>query len=243
MFPYLFQWMRPLSMTLWLAVIWVLYLALADDWRTRVGRIGAPVVVVSTVVLTVLTSLSSTAILITEGPVDDAVATLAPATIDAVGDGPTLIWPVGGCLDWVANGLVLELERAGVDVRAPEGDAHRYGEHRIYDGSNAESSVVVACREEIDAYADAEGFEEVARFSPLTAAQEEEFREAGDALRREAIDEGRDDLVPYIDDGAIALFGPGTGLDESVLARYRALQPDYDERVVVYVGPPIDASP
>ena len=74
----------------------------------------------------------------------------------------------------------------------------------------------------------------------LTPEEEADFVSARAALGEEARAEGRDDLLPFIESGAIALFDTPTGLDEETLARYRELQGPFDERVVVYVGPPIE---
>jgi hypothetical protein len=239
LFPYLFQWMRPVAMLLWVAAAWTVFRALDRSWADRVARVGAPVLVAATAIVSVLTAASPADLLITEGPVDDAVAEVLPGSIEASKGDRVLIWPTGGCLDWVANGVVLGLDRAGVTVLGTEGDAHRYGDHRVYDGGNADATLVVACRDTIETYRDDPDFEEVASYAALSPAEEAEFLDVRDQLRAEAVAMGDEELAGFVDTGALALFATDTGLDPGLLERYRQLQPAHDERIVVFHGPPM----
>jgi hypothetical protein len=239
LFPYLFQWLRPLAMLLWIAAAWTVYRAVDRSWVERLDRVGGPVLVAATAVVTLFTAASPADLLITEGPVDDAVAAVLPDAIDRTRDDRVLIWPTGGCLDWVANGVVLGLERAGVTVLGTEGDAHRYGDHRVYDGTNADATLVVACRDAIDEYGDDERYHHVSTYSSLSPAEEEEFLELRRELRTQAEAMGDDELAGFVDTGALALFATDTGLDPELVERYAQLQPRYDERIALYVGPPM----
>ncbi|MDZ7732639.1 MAG: hypothetical protein U5R31_05535 [Acidimicrobiia bacterium] len=195
-FPYLFQWMRPLTMLWWLTAAWAVYRAAPEGpRRPSAARVGTPVLVAIVVVLSLVTSLSDTELLIEDGFVDDAVAATAPPTVDAIeeaGADPVLVWPVGDCIDWTTNGIGLALERAGIGVRVPPEEAYRYGgDHRAWDGLNAEQMVVVACRDDLDTYAGEPGFTEVARYSALTPEEEREYEEVEAALIEDGARAGR----------------------------------------------------
>jgi hypothetical protein len=238
LFPYLFQWLRPVAMLLWVSAAWTVYRAVDRAWAERLARVGGPVLVAATAVVTLFTAASPADLLITEGPVDDAVAAVLPDAIDRTRDERVLIWPTGGCLDWVANGGVLGLERAGVTVLGTEGDAHRYGDHRVYDGTNADATLVVACRGAIDEYGDDERYHHVSTYNSLSPVEEEELLEIRRELRAQAEAMGDDELADFVDTGALALFATDTGLDPALVERYAELQPRYDERIALYVGPP-----
>jgi hypothetical protein len=54
-----------------------------------------------------------------------------------------VITDAGGSGAWYARGLVLELERRGIDVKVPAFDLEPYSAHRVYRGGRVAGAYVV----------------------------------------------------------------------------------------------------
>jgi len=242
-FPYLFGWLEVLTFFLWLSVGWSVYRALPPDLGRSTRRVVIPTASVLAGVLAVLTAAEIATDLEPPLPKEDAAtAAVTPDTVDATRGKRVLLVTSGTCLNEVGYGVALQLERHGIDVVVSEDQENRFGEDRVFDGSNADVQATVACRDAVDGeIARADGdpdVEVVASWDPvpaeLAASQDDINRAIADALH----ELGRDDLLPDIDSGWIVFSGPGAGLTEEVLGPYRELLQKSAERIVVTVGPP-----
>jgi hypothetical protein len=171
---------------------------------------------------------------------------LASPTVAAIEDGSV---PGGGSdgrylVTWTdpigvgaqGYGLLLELERQGLDVGALP--PHRAGTrpHRILEPDDATAEVHLSVGNDIEVWRAKPGVREVAYVDPRTPAEQQEYQE----LRRRAIDlleeRGLGDRISAVDTNVIAL---ATSLEippapRRVLARMVAL----GLPVAVFVSPP-----
>lgn len=140
--------------------------------------------------------------------VEPTVAALDDVTGEAsVDDASYLVtWADPLYLGGQGLGLMLELERRGYDVGAPEFVEPSVREHRVLAAADADVQIHVAAG--VGPIADAEsrpGAREVARVDPRTDEQIAEY----DRIRTHVIDtltaEGLDDLVPAVDTNTFGL--------------------------------------
>jgi hypothetical protein len=150
-YEYRVGWVRVLGMVAGVIVAWAGWSALVA-WRPGLER--RVLVPASLAVLAVLALVGSVAHVNAGRPQAGESATLAalaPGVVAGLpgGDGPVL---VDGGMSFdasvVASGLVLQLERRGVDARLPAGDRSA-GEHRMDGGPPRRARLVVATGGEI----------------------------------------------------------------------------------------------
>ena len=133
------EWTRALGFAGWVAVAWCLYEAAPNAWRRTLDRIAIPLLGVVFAVASVANVAAAVRTDPLAHPSVDAVGqlatTVAPdlqggATLVTAGTDPTQM--LGG--DPGQATLVLDLERAGVDVVVDADLADHYGAHRAQPG-------------------------------------------------------------------------------------------------------------
>jgi hypothetical protein len=249
---YLLLWARGTTVLVVVATVW----SAASAWaKGRPGRCpprwvaGGGVAVLLTVLVGSTARLTATAARATRpDPAESTVlAHLVPDTVDALlrggvpggGSGGRYLvqWSDAMAVGSAGYGLVLELERAGVDVGGPANTATNLVPHRVRPPVDATASVTfVRGAEVVERWQSNPDVVEVAYFDPRTAgemARSHELRAGIDARLRDA---HLDSLVDLMDQNLLV-----ASLDERFPSE---LRPDILEMIelgqpaAVFVGPP-----
>jgi hypothetical protein len=242
--PYLFGWLSATVLVLWLSVAWSLWRTYGEQASLRARRAVLGSAGAMAVVLAVVATASSWG---TGGPLphfEEAARELRPGVTATVGDDTVLVRSTGTCLSEVAYGVALQIERAGGAVVVTDDLVSRYGEHRRFDGTNADATVTVACQEEVGlaqaAAAEDSDVAVVATYDPVPADLEDSEAEIRANLIAALDAMGRDDLVADVATDWIVWSGPDQGVPDEVLDPLRELLSTRGDRVVVLFGPPPD---
>jgi hypothetical protein len=230
-YPYLFNWLRPLGMFVWLSSGWAIYRALPDSLGARVRNVGGPVLVGVTALVTASTLVTAVTFDPPSDEFSDSIAEVADDSIAAAGEGPVLIRPAGRCWFEALAGLALRLERAGVPVRVDDELGFVFGEHRTADDAVVE--LTIGCRDLGGGNAEAQFGELVAQHSRLTPDEDDEYDELVASVTERLQASGRDDLVPSVPTIWFPLL-PDTGIDPATTDRLAELTPRATDRVAVY---------
>jgi hypothetical protein len=242
-FPYLFGWLEVLVMFVWISIGWSAYRSLSESAARTVLR-GVPALAGAAVLVSAITAIEARD---PDPPLVKevlAVREVGPDAAAAVGDRTALLTNSGTCLSEAGYGVALQIERGGGQVVVRDDLTSRFGEHRRWDGTNADVEVTVVCREEIDASiarAEADPDDDlvlVASYDPRSPELVARADEIEAALVAEIEDMGRADLLEDLDTGWILFSGADAGVPEEVLGPYRELFQTGGDRVVVLVGPP-----
>ncbi|HET6954536.1 MAG TPA: hypothetical protein VFI47_29500, partial [Acidimicrobiales bacterium] len=140
------------------------------------------------------------------GPVTDAIE---GGEVPGGPDGTFLVtWTDPVNLGGQGQGLMLELERAGYDVRAPEQMRLGVRDHRVAEPGETDAEIHLAVGDDAIAQSRAEpGATEIAYHDPRTPAQRAEHERLKDELAAALTDAGLTDLVPMIDTNLYAVTG------------------------------------
>ena len=132
--------------------------------RVLLGVLGVVLVAVSAV------NMVTGATAGTPGEGDsDAMAALMPAVLEEVEgvDGTVLVTDGFSTGTWYGRGIVLQLERAGIDARVPRNQRQLFGDRRVDDGG-AEVTLMVATNEFVEVVAADPGMRLVVEWTDLT---------------------------------------------------------------------------
>jgi hypothetical protein len=179
-----------------IAVLWAAWSLVAARWPTA-PRVLVPGAIVATAALAVASSVGLAGAGVPEEQLSGQVGAVAPEVRAALptGDGPVV---VDGQTSWgglvQGAGLVLALERAGVDARFPT--VTGAGSARTDDGGVARARLVVVTGDDVPAALEQPDLELVAFDGVMDLA----------TLRSRV---ARGDVVP--DDDALAVFRRSTG--------------------------------
>ena len=107
------------------------------------------------------------------------VAALLPGLLDDLDgrDGTVVITDAFGSGSWYSRGLVLELERRGIDVKVPATDMAPLSAHRVYRGGQLAGAYVVIRDQWIDQYAADPNMTLVAEWSSVSSREEERYEQ------------------------------------------------------------------
>jgi hypothetical protein len=249
---YLLLWARGTTVLVVVATVW----SAASAWaKGPPGRCpprwvaGGGVAVLLTVLVGSTAWLTATAARATMPDPDEStvLAHLVPDTVDALLEGGS---PGGGSggrylVQWsdamavgsAGYGLVLELERAGVDVGGPANAATNLVPHRVRSPVDATASVTfVRGAEVVERWQSNPDVVEVAYFDPRTAGEMVRSRELRAGIDARLRDAHLDSLVDLMDENLLV-----ASLDERLPSE---LRPDIREMIelgqpaAVFVGPP-----
>jgi hypothetical protein len=192
-------WMPPL--VAFALVMWTAWQFAARRWPGAERRILVPGAIA---VLLVVTGVN----LVTAGSVgtpwrtdSEVLADLTPQVLDAVepGDGQVVLSDPFSFDSWYARGLVLQLQRAGVDARVTADRAKLFGRSRVYDADEpVQAYLVIAIDESASNFLDDPNFRPVARWQPASDSPLGRALQRGDELRRQR-DAGVLTLEEYTD--------------------------------------------
>jgi hypothetical protein len=200
LFPYLFQWMRPVAMMLWLAVAWVLVRAAAEAneaVRSALDRFLAPVAAALVVALGVASLFVAGGMHVPEAQLSDVVGELSPTVLDVAGTEPIALRTEGNtCWSGVMIGLAVQLEKNGTPVSVTEDSRASFGPQRVDRPAGRQLRVV--CGPEANAAAAGAGSTPVATFGLLDAAETAESADARRILADRLQLANRPDLVAAV---------------------------------------------
>jgi hypothetical protein len=218
---YLSLWAWGLAVLMFVAIGWTLAAALearpggAGPGLRRAGAVALVGVLALSLVSLTVDATDATAATNSNLRLVRVLGRLAPPTVEAIESGSV---PGGGedgryLVSWAdpigvgaqGYGLLLELERQGLDVGAQP--PHRAGTrpHRVLDPEDATAEVHLAVGQDVDVWRARPEAREVAFADPRTDAERAEYARQ----RRQVIDElralGQDQLVPAVDANVITL--------------------------------------
>jgi hypothetical protein len=151
LFAYRFGWARMLGMVAGVIVAWAAWRALAV-WRPVLERRAlAPIGVVGLAVLAVVGSLAHVRAGVPQEEESDVVNDLAPSVLAAVppGEGEVVVRGIGFLGLSYASGLVLQLERHGIDAGQPQSQPRRPEELHVSAGGRVRARFTVALDDDV----------------------------------------------------------------------------------------------
>jgi hypothetical protein len=156
--------------------------AAARRWPRAERRVLVPVAVAALAVLSGVNSWMAATAGSPQAGDSEAMNEIMPELLDALpaDAGQVAVEDVFHSGAWIARGIVLALEEAGVDARVGPDRADLFGRHRVVDGS-PDTRIVVAVDMKVDEVAEEPGMRPIAEWSRLP----EDRREELEAERRE----------------------------------------------------------
>jgi hypothetical protein len=144
------RWTWLVAMTAAVVVAWAVWTTLSRRPRARRWLGGGALVG-----LTVLSGVNAVAAARAGTPQEEgsqAIAALAPRVVAALpgGEGGVIVRGEGFRGFTYASGLLLELERRGVQARSDQFDERSWGDHRIHDRGRVRARFTVATNEDFD---------------------------------------------------------------------------------------------
>jgi hypothetical protein len=167
-FDYRLRWTWVPAMLVLAATAWAAWLALAR--RGAPPKVVTIVTVVPLAALAVLGAVNTSAAATGEVPLEgdsEVMARLMPQILDALpeGDGDVVVSDVYANGAWYARGIVLALERRGIDARVPPDLGLLFGDHRVHRDGPVRAHLVVFQDEGVGNVGTAPGLRLVARWA------------------------------------------------------------------------------
>lgn len=150
-FDYRLRWTFIPGMVGFVIIGWAAWTLASERWPRRAPRILAPAALAA---LTVLCGINVFTAATAGTPQNDnstAVASVSGQVLDALPDdldGPVLVEDALYSGAWHARGLVLQLERRGIDVGVDPSLANEYGRHRVIDPGDEVGVKLIVTRDE-----------------------------------------------------------------------------------------------
>jgi hypothetical protein len=170
-FDYRLRWTFIPGMVGFVVIGWAVWTLASERWPRLAPRVLAPMALAA---LTVLCGINVVTAATAGTPQNDdsaAVASLSEQVLDALPDdldGPVLVEDAYYSGAWHARGLVLQLERRGIDVGVDRSLANEYGRHRVIDRDEEVGADLIVTRDEwIDQVADRPGLRPIAEWSAV----------------------------------------------------------------------------
>jgi hypothetical protein len=172
-FYYRLHWAWIPPAVAFVVVGWAVWLLVERRWPERGARVLTAVTVA---VLVALAAVNSVTAITTDTHAEadgDVVAALLPPLLDDIAgrDGTVLITDAFTSGAWYSRGIVLELERQGIDVKVPAGDAELFSSHRVYRGGPLAGEYVVTRDHYIEGLAQDPNLALVAKWSSLSPGE------------------------------------------------------------------------
>jgi hypothetical protein len=181
-FEYRLRWTAIPAMLALVAVARLGWTAAARWWPRAERRVLVPAAVAALAVLSGVNSWTAATAGSPQAGDSEAMNEIMPELLDALpaDAGQVAVEDVFHSGAWIARGIVLALEEAGVDARVGPDRADLFGRHRVVDGS-PDTRIVVAVDMKVDEVAEEPGMRPIAEWSHLP----EDRREELEAERRE----------------------------------------------------------
>jgi hypothetical protein len=250
-FAYLVRWWWVIACFWWLSTLWAAGLALVRWERLpRTARGAASWLAAPLLVLVVLSASFRTAGAAPDADNPDPSATAVLAhildpTVEALrGSGPVLVVATGSVWGTTADAVRLELERNGIEVVAPPGDAFRFGEERSADVRTPVATVWVVSADAATEWMFRSEVVRLAGWDPLELPDRLAYLADEGALVAQLEAVGRPDLAKALTTGGGGVDKEAAdlpGVDQDLLARVEEVRRKGDP-VGVFLGPATDAS-
>jgi hypothetical protein len=151
-FDYRLRWTWAPPMVAFVVIAWTTWRAAARRWPEQEPRfvavaVGGLVAVTSVNVFTAATTGTPME------PDSEVLEELMPQILEGVepGEGQVVVNDPYNQAAWFSRGMVLQLERRGIDARVGPTRAIMHGEHRVYDEEPVQAHLLVVMNEAIEA--------------------------------------------------------------------------------------------
>lgn len=225
-FDYRLRWTFIPAMIGAVVIGWAVWRLVADRWPRTGPRALTVTVLAGLTVLAGVNTFTAAVAGTPQGNDSEAVAVLTEQVVDHLGDdfdGTVLVDDAHHSGAWQARGLVLQLERRGIDVGVERSRVDEYGRHRVIDRADADVVFVVSADDHIELVADRPDHRMVAEWQSLPDEDIERLlaeRDAVDAAEaageidfREAIDQ-RLEVVGRMTEGKGVAWRAAVFVDE-----------------------------
>jgi hypothetical protein len=166
-FDYRLRWTFMPAMVGAVVIGWAGWRLAADRWPGTGERALRGVALAALVVLGGVNVVTAATAGTPQDLDSEAVASITDQVLEGLPDEPEGTVEVRDALHagaWYARGLVLQLERRGVDVGVPASVADEYGRHRVADPAEVGDVLVVVRDQWVDAVAERPGMRKVAEW-------------------------------------------------------------------------------
>jgi hypothetical protein len=187
-------WIPPL--VAFVVVGWAGWMVVDRRWPRRGTRVLTAAAVVVLAVLAVVNSVTQV-VTDTRAEADGrVVAALLPGLLDDLDgrEGTVVITDGLGSGSWYARGIILELERRGIDVSVPASDRLVLSAHRVYRGDRLAGAYLVTTDRSIDEMADDPNLTLVAEWTSVSSRDLERAEQRAAAREAELAAAGPDEL-------------------------------------------------
>ncbi len=151
-FDYRLRWTWVLAMVGFVVIAWAGWLEVADRWPKAGGRWLTGVTVTVLLVLSAANVVSGLRAGTPEAEDSATLGELTPAVLRAVGRGPgDVVLTDSATGSPFTRGLVLQLERHGIEARVPPVRAELFGANRVHRKGHIRARLVVAANAEVAA--------------------------------------------------------------------------------------------
>ena len=185
-FDYRLRWTYIPAMVGLVIIGWAGWTLVAERWPRAGSRVLTPVVLAALAVVGGVNVYTAATAGTPQNDDSAAVASLTEQVLDHLPEteGTVLVTDTLHSGAWHARGLVLQLERRGIDVGVEESLANEYGRHRVVDDMADVGTLLVVTRDEyIDDIAARPGMRMIADWYALPEAEIDEL-----VARREQVD-------------------------------------------------------
>jgi len=191
-------WIPPL--VAFVVVAWAGWMVVERRWPQRGTQVLTAGAVVVLAVLAVVNSVTQVTTDTRADADSHVVATLLPALLDDLDgrDGTVVITDAVGSGSWYARGIVLELERRGIDVSVPASERWPLSAHRVYRGGPVAAAYVVTRDQWIDEMADDPNLILVAEWTSVSS-NEVERADRGTAARDAELEARPDEAADILE--------------------------------------------
>ncbi|MCD9624508.1 hypothetical protein [Rhabdothermincola salaria] len=238
-FDYLLRWWWIIAMLGTVAVALTLWGALPDRFRVPVVLAAASLVVVVPAGLSTVRAIDRDAV--PNGDFVPAILSVSDPMVAALRDDDVdsvTLSGTGPLAGWLTDAVTAVLDDAGIEVRTPPEQRHKFGTQRSEPAPPGTPELVVATGPTIDEALARPDAVAIARWDPLPPSLAEERAEVTATLRAQLLAAGRDDLVAVLDDGNGLWEATVTpGVDPDLVARRDELQRDGVPLAIVMVPP------
>jgi hypothetical protein len=151
LYAYRFGWARMLGMVAGVIVAWAGWRAVTERRPALGRRVLTPIAVVGIAVLAVVGSVAHVRAGVPQERDSATISELAPSVLAAVppGDGEVVVEGLGLLEVSYASGLVLQLERHGIDAGLPQSRPRRPEELHVYAGGPVRARFTVALNADV----------------------------------------------------------------------------------------------
>ncbi len=217
-FYYRLRWVWIPPAVAFVVVGWAAWILVDRRWPERGARRMTAAAVVALVALATVNAVTAVTTQTTAEADGDVVTRLLPPLLDDLAGrhGTVVIADAFGTGSWYSRGIVLELERRGMDVEVPPVEIEPYSPHRVYRGGPLAGVYVVTRDGYIPHLMDDPNMRLVAQWSSVTQAELEKAARNAEELDAE-LDAGLIDSETYFNES------PGGHLYDNDRATYYAV--------------------